>query len=121
MTHTVATASIFTTDIIPLLVDHKARDLTVFDVSHVTDITDLMIICSGNSNRHIKTLADYVVTTAKRKGIVVLGVEGEKEAEWVLIDLVDAVVHIMMPKVREFYSLEKLWGKSANEVTSGLL
>jgi ribosome-associated protein len=109
MTHTSSSKSIFQTNIIPLLADHKAKDITVLDVSHVTDITDLMVICSGNSNRHIKTLADYVIATAKQKGIIVLGVEGD--AEWILIDLVDAIVHIMLPQVREFYSLERLWGK----------
>jgi ribosome-associated protein len=98
------------TDIIPLLEDHKAKDITVLDVSTITNITDVMIICTGNSNRHIKTLADYVVATAKKKGLEVLGVEGEKEGEWILIDLVDTIVHIMLPTVREFYNLEKLWG-----------
>ncbi|MES2998793.1 MAG: ribosome silencing factor [Pseudomonadota bacterium] len=111
MTNTTLKKSIFETDIVPLLADHKAKDITVLDVRHITDITDLMIICTGNSNRHIKALADYVVAMAKKKGIVVLGVEGEKEAEWVLIDLVDAIIHIMSPSVREFYHLEKLWGK----------
>lgn len=110
MTHHASNKSIIETDIVSILEDHKAKAITVLDVRAITDITDLMIICSGSSNRHIKTLADYVMATAKKKNLEVLGIEGEKEGEWVLIDLVDAIVHIMLPTVREFYNLEKLWG-----------
>jgi ribosome-associated protein len=111
MTQPSLNKSIIQKDIIALLEDHKAKDITVLDVSDVTSITDLMIICTGNSNRHVKTLSDYVVSTAKQKGITILGVEGAQEGEWVLIDLIDAIVHIMLPNIREFYNLEKLWGK----------
>ena len=111
MTHPTANKSIIETDLVSILKDHKAKDITVLNVSDITDITDLMIICTGNSNRHIKTLADYVIAEAKKKGLVILGIEGEKEGEWVLIDLVDAIVHIMLASAREFYNLEKLWGK----------
>jgi ribosome-associated protein len=111
MTHHTSNKSIIKTDIVSTLEDHKAKDIIVLNVSDITDITDLMIICTGNSNRHIKTLADYVVVNAKQKGLQILGIEGEKEGEWVLIDMVDAIVHIMLPAVREFYNLEKLWGK----------
>lgn len=113
MTHTLLNKSTLHTDIITVLTDYKAKDITVLNVSPITDITDVMIICTGNSNRHIKTLADYLVSMAKKKGATILGVEGEKEGEWVLIDLVDVIVHIMLPAVREFYNLEKLWGKAA--------
>lgn len=113
MTHTSLNTSLIEKDIIPLLEDHKAKDIKVLDVSEVTSITDLMIICTGNSNRHVKTLSDYVVATAKQKGITVLGVEGASEGEWVLIDLIDAIIHIMLPNIRDFYNLEKLWGKPA--------
>ncbi len=110
MTHHASNKSIIENDIVSILEDHKAKDIVVLNVSDITDITDLMIICTGSSNRHIKTLADYVIVNAKKKGLEILGVEGEKEGEWILIDLVDAIVHIMLPPVREFYNLEKLWG-----------
>lgn len=82
----------------------------MLDVKKLTTVTDFMIICSGTSNRHVKTLADHVITQAKAHHASVLGVEGERECEWVLVDLVDVVVHIMLPQVRAFYELEKLWG-----------
>lgn len=99
------------TDLITLLEDHKAKNITVLDVSKITDITDLMIICTGNSNRHVKTLAHYLVSAAKAKGMTIYGIEGEKEGEWILIDLVEAIIHIMLPQEREFYNLEKLWSQ----------
>jgi ribosome-associated protein len=99
------------TDLINLLEDHKAKNITVLDVSKITDITDLMIICTGNSNRHVKTLAHYILSAAKTKGLTIYGIEGEKEGEWVLIDLVDTIIHIMLSQEREFYNLEKLWGQ----------
>jgi ribosome-associated protein len=103
--------SFIQTTILPLLEDHKAKDIILLDVSNITDITDSMIICTGNSSRHIKTLADYVISTTKKKGGDILGTEGEKEGEWVLIDLIHSIVHIMLPSIREFYNLEKLWAK----------
>lgn len=99
------------TDLISLLEDHKAKNITVLDVSKITDITDVMIICTGNSNRHVKTLAHYILSAAKAKGMTLYGIEGEKEGEWVLIDLVDAIIHIMLSQEREFYNLEKLWSQ----------
>ncbi len=87
----------------------KAVDIGVVDVRGKLDITDVMIIASGTSNRHVKALADSVVEMAKKKGVPPLGVEGEREAEWILIDLGDVVVHVMLPTVREFYGLERLW------------
>lgn len=98
-------------DLVALLEDHKAKNITVLDVSKLTDITDLMIICTGNSNRHVKTLAQYLLSAAKAKGMTIYGIEGEKEGEWILIDLVDAIIHIMIPQEREFYNLEKLWSQ----------
>ena len=87
----------------------KARDVREIDVRGKTGITDFMVIASGTSSRHVKSIADEVVKQAKQAGVAPLGVEGEREAEWVLVDLGDVVVHVMMPRTREFYGLERLW------------
>ena len=87
----------------------KAKDVKEIDVRGKTSITDLLIVASGTSTRHVKSIADEVVRFAKRAGVLPLGVEGEKEAEWVLVDLGDIVVHVMLPRIREFYGLERLW------------
>ena len=89
--------------------DLKAKDVQVLDVRTLTSITDFMIIASGTSSRHVKALSDSVVEKAKQAGCRPLSVEGEREAEWILVDLADVVVHVMLPNTREFYQLEKLW------------
>jgi ribosome-associated protein len=91
------------------LENSKARDVVALDVRHLTDITDYMIICSGTSNRHTRTIADHLAVKSKSRGVRPLSVEGEETGEWVLVDLADIIVHIMLPETREFYSLEKLW------------
>jgi len=93
--------------VINALEDVKALELTSIDVRGKIDITDLMIIASGTSDRHIQALADNVVENAKKSGATVVGVE--RDRSWVLIDLYDIVVHIMLPETRKFYDLEKLW------------
>lgn len=95
--------------VVKTLEDHKALQITTLDLTAVSDVTDFIVICSATSKRHANALSDHVIMEAKRHGIRPLGVEGETEGEWVLIDLVDVIVHIMLPEVREFYSLEKLW------------
>ena len=99
--------------------DMKGADLMVIDVRDMTSITDRMVITSGTSTRHVKSIADSVALKAKRGGFPALGVEGAQAAEWVLIDLGDVVVHVMTPTIREFYALEKLWAivgdKSEND------
>ncbi len=87
----------------------KALNLVQLDVADRTSVTDYMLIASGNSERHVRSLAGNVVQQAKRAGVTPLGVEGERGGEWVLVDLGDVIVHVMLPAVREFYQLEKLW------------
>ena len=95
--------------VINALEDKKGKDIVVLDVRDKTSFTDIMIIVSGTSARHVKSLADNVIEVAKNCGHPPIGVEGEREAEWILVDLGDIVVHTMLPNVREFYALEKLW------------
>ena len=87
----------------------KAQSIKCMDVRHLTSVTDVMVIATGRSDRHVRALADSVVESCKRAGEQPLGVEGQEAGEWVLVDLSDVVVHVMLPKVREFYNLEKLW------------
>lgn len=87
----------------------KAKDVVQVDVRGKSSVADYMVIASGTSSRHVKSIADEVVRFAKRLEVMPLGVEGEREAEWVLVDLGDVVVHVMLPRVREFYALERLW------------
>lgn len=87
----------------------KANDLKVIDVRGKTSVTDCLVIASGTSTRHVKSMGDEVVVTAKKHGMAPIGIEGEKDAEWILVDLGDTVVHVMLPKTREFYGLERLW------------
>ena len=87
----------------------KGKDVVEIDVRGKTSVTDHLVIVSGTSTRHVKSIADEVIRFAKQLGAMPLGVEGEREAEWVLVDLGDVIVHVMLPRVREFYALERLW------------
>ena len=95
--------------VVAALEDIKAQDLVRLDVREMTTVTDYMVVASGTSNRHIQALVENVAEQAKAAGHRPIGVEGEDGGEWVLLDLDDVLVHVMLPKVREFYNLEKLW------------
>lgn len=95
--------------VLDALDDLKAQNVQEIDVRGKTSIADLMIVASGTSTRHVKSLADEVVKFAKQAGMQPLGIEGQREAEWVLVDLGDIIIHVMLPRVREFYGLERLW------------
>ncbi|NOX08078.1 MAG: ribosome silencing factor [Gammaproteobacteria bacterium] len=99
--------------VIHTLEEMKGQNILELDVREKTSITDIMVIVSGTSTRHVRGLAEQVALEAKKVGVQPLGTEGEREAEWVLVDLGDVVVHVMKPEVREFYSLEKLWSVDA--------
>jgi ribosome-associated protein len=100
---------------IEVLDEHKAQDLRCLEVSHLTPIFDYMIVASGRSDRHVRALGDALITYCKEHGIQVLGSEGQEAGEWILVDLVDVVVHVMLPRTREFYEIEKLWEMSPSQ------
>jgi ribosome-associated protein len=94
---------------IAILEDHKAIDIRCLEVAHLTSIMDFMIVATGRSDRHVRALGDALLEGCGEHRIRVLGIEGQKSGEWLLVDLVDVVVHIMLPRVRDFYEIEKLW------------
>lgn len=96
--------------VVDKLGDIKAKDIVVLDVRGKSDITDCMIICSGTSNRHVRSIADKVAEEARHAGVMPFGVDGDKDAEWILVDLGEVMVHVMQDEIRDRYQLEKLWG-----------
>jgi ribosome-associated protein len=101
--------------VIDALADMKALEVKLLDVRGLTDIADFMVIASGTSDRHVRSVAQRVVEKAKLAGFRPHGVEGQQDGEWVLIDLHEMIVHVMLPRVREFYGLEKLWDLTATK------
>jgi ribosome-associated protein len=94
--------------------DLKAVDIRCLHVAPLTDVADYMIIATGTSNRHVSSMVDHLITRCKESGVDVLGVEGQDTNEWVLVDLVDVVVHVMLAATRDFYDLERLWGPAGD-------
>jgi len=95
--------------VLKALEDLKAVNIKVLDVRGLTDVADTMIVASGTSDRHVRAIAESVIVQAKAAGRRPMGTEGEPDGEWVLVDLQDVLVHVMLPRVREFYALEQLW------------
>ncbi len=89
--------------------DLKAFDVNILDVTGRSSITDVLIFASGRSDRQVKSIANNVVQEAKKAGVAPLGVEGLNTGDWVLVDLGDVVVHVMLPQVRDYYGIERIW------------
>ncbi len=102
--------------IVTALDDMKALDVRVMDVRRITTIADVIIIASGRSDRHLRALADSAAETARGCKLRVLGTEGERTGEWVLVDMGDIIVHLMHPTARAYYQLEKLWSDGGREL-----
>ena len=98
--------------ILNILEDNKAENLSIIDVKNKSSVTDTMIIVSGRSTRHVKAIADNLVTKLKKNKVKPIGIEGYNKSEWILLDYGDLLVHVMHPETRDFYSLEKLWDES---------
>jgi len=104
--------------VVSSLEDMKAIDIQNLDVTGISPLTDFFVIASGTSSRHVKSMADKLVMLAKKSGNPPLGIEGQRQGEWVLVDLNDVIVHLMLPQTRAFYNLEKLWEASAGHRSS---
>lgn len=96
--------------IVNALEDVKAKDIMVLDVSEYRSVFDVLVIASGDSNRQVRALANNVRSELKAKGAEVIGMEGEENGEWVLVDFGSVVVHVMLPPIRDYYNIEQLWG-----------
>ncbi len=105
-----------TQPIVDALEDLKALDIRIVDVRGQTSVTDWLVIASGTSSRHVKSLADHVAQEMKKKGVGAIGSEGADAAEWVLVDFDSVVLHVMQPPIREFYDLERLWDRRGRDV-----
>lgn len=100
------------------LADMKAQNVVTLDVGGMTSIADRIVVASGTSSRHVKSIADRVIERVKENGVKPLGVEGDATAEWVLVDIGDVIVHVMTPATRQYYDLERLWSMAPQAVAS---
>jgi len=107
--------------VVDAIEDIKGFDITVLDVTKLTSMTNYMVICSANSTRQTKAIADNIYVKLKDKGYNPRGLEGEKDGEWVLVDLDDIIVHIMVPTTRAYYNLEQLWGAESKHIKADRL
>jgi ribosome-associated protein len=101
--------------VLTALEDFKAVDIQTIDVSELNPLTELFVIASGSSRRHLKSMSENLIIRAKAAGCPPLGVEGQRQSDWVLVDLNDVIVHLMLPQARAFYNLEKLWQASTDQ------
>jgi ribosome-associated protein len=106
--------------VIAALDEMKAVNVKVMDVRGVTDFADAMVLASGNSDRHVRAIAQHVIDRAREQQLRPMGVEGTRDGEWVLVDLQDVVLHVMLPRVREFYAIEQLWEQPVAAAANGL-
>lgn len=104
--------------IIDAIDDLKGKDVKSLNLTGIASFTDHMVFASGTSNRHVKSIAQSVVDKTKQAGVTPMGVEGEDTGDWILVDLGDVVVHVMLPETREFYDIERLWADQAGQVES---
>ena len=95
--------------VIDKIEDMKARDIQVVDVKGKSPVTDIMIVCTGTSKTHVKSISNHLYLEANRNEVFVMGIEGKEDSEWVLVDMGDIVVHIMQQQTRDLYQLEELW------------
>lgn len=105
--------------VVAALEDVKGLDIVRLDVRGLTDVTDTLVVASGNTTRHVKALAENVIEQCRVRGVRPIGVEGMDTAEWVLVDLGDLVLHVMLPATRAFYELEKLWSLRPEDLKRG--
>jgi ribosome-associated protein len=96
--------------------EKKAGNVVILDLRHISDVADYFVICSGDSDTHVKAVADHIDDEMRREGSAPWKKEGTQKLLWVLLDFVDVVVHVFQPKIREFYDLERLWGDAKREV-----
>lgn len=120
MTETLTTESLKTL-VIQAMEDMKAQDISIIDVRGLTSVTDYMVIASGTSDRHVRSISENVIDESRKQGLRPIGVEGQDSGEWILVDLGDVVAHVMLPRARAFYNLEKLWSAGGEGEASSRL